>query len=153
MKIKIKRIPSRKQPPMCNQSGTLHIDNQYVCDTEENILTALPAGNYRICRHHCKQYGRHMPIILPASPTAGHTPDCSQCRQLEYVSLNTHMPCQCPMLRGGNGVHHLTDGSIILGTRSKAGGCLIHPLKAFNPLAERIRKALKRGTAITLAIQ
>lgn len=153
MNIKINRIPSRKHTPMCNQSGTLHIDNQYFCDTEENILTALPPGKYRICRHLCKQYGLQMPIIVPASDQPAHTPDCSQCKQLEYVSLNTLRPCLCRMLRGGNGVHHLIDGSIIVGTRSKANGCLIHPFKAFKNLRERIRLAMKRGSEVTLTIQ
>ena len=55
------------------------------------------------------------------------------------------------MLKPGNGVRGRTDGSIILGTRI-VPGCLIHPVQAFNPLAERIRKAVSRGKVITLKI-
>ena len=62
------------------------------------------------------------------------------------------MPCYCPMLKPGNGLHHREDGSIILGTQV-IPGCLSHPLQAFEPLAERIRKAIKRNKVITLIIQ
>ena len=62
------------------------------------------------------------------------------------------MPCHCPMIKPGNGVHHRDDGSIILGTQI-IPGCLSHPLQAFDPLAERIRKAIARGKEIKLVIQ
>ncbi|MBR2069941.1 MAG: hypothetical protein IJ981_00790 [Clostridia bacterium] len=125
--------------------GTLHINDQQLCDTVENAHTALPEGQYTIVRHFCKQYNRYMPVI--------GEPCCAQCPQLqdEDMSLNTTMPCVCPMLKPGNGVHHRTDGSIILGTHI-IPGCLSHPNDAFTPLAERIRKAVKRNTVITLII-
>ena len=126
------------------QSGAIYIDGIRVCDTEENPRTALPAGEYRVVRHHCKQYGRFMPVI--------GEPRCEKCRKLpDEVYLNTTLPTVCPMLKPGNGVHHRADGSIILGTRV-VPGCLKHPLDAFNPLAERVRKAASRGTVITLKI-
>ena len=156
--------------------GTLFIDGEYVCDTAENRQTALPAGDYRVVRHYCKQYKRFMPIITAMSDEqravsskchveklASHgslliaqcsqlTARCEQCEQLTEVSLNTLMPCHCPMLKPGNGVCNRTDGSIILGTHI-CPGCLKQPLQAFEPLVERIRKISKRKTGITLRIK
>ncbi len=129
--------------------GTLCIDGQYVCDVVENVHVALPAGRYLIVRHYCKQYERFMPLVEVDSHSL---PDkCSCCEKLEDVNLNKVMPCICPMLKPGNGVHHRKDGSIILGTRI-IPGCLIHPLDVFAPLAERVRKAIKRGAEITLVL-
>ena len=150
-------------------SGSLYVQGHYLCDTAENRQTALPAGQYRSIRHYCHQYNRYMPVIFTAmsdEPRAmsqekltAHrsllTARCEGCSpqktEDEEVSLNTIMPCYCPMLKPGNGVHHREDGSIILGTQV-IPGCLIHPLQAFEPLAERIRKAIKRNKVITLNI-
>ena len=133
--------------------GTLQFDGQCICDTIENRLTALPAGDYRILRHYCKQYARFMPVVVKAEAGAlvQQETQCAQCELREDVSLNTIMPCVCPMLKPGNGVHNRRDGSIILGT-ALVPGCLKHPLDAFSPLAERIRKAIKRKTVIYLKI-
>ena len=148
MKIELRRTDS--------QSGAIYIDGIYICDTEENPRTALPAGEYRVIRHHCKQYGRFMPVVVAMSDeqqVLNPTPSCAHCRQLpEEVYLNTTMPTVCPMLKPGNGVCHRADGSIILGTRVIPGS-LKHPLKAFEPLAERIRKAISRGHEVTLVIK
>ena len=150
--------------------GTLHINGQHLCNTAENRPTALPAGKYRIIRHYCHQYQRFMPMILTAisdEPRAmsqekltAHcsllTARCKGCSpqktEDKEVSLNTTMPCYCPMLKPGNGVHHREDGSIILGTQV-IPDCLIHPLETFEPLAERIRKATSRGKEVTLIIK
>ena len=51
--------------------GTLFIDGEYVCDTAENRQTALPAGDYRVVRHYCKQYKRFMPIITAMNSLKG----------------------------------------------------------------------------------
>ena len=141
-------IIQRKEQTKSAIAGTLHIDGQHICDTAENRLTALPTGQYHIVRHFCKQYNRFMPLI-------GSKPVCSQCKPQiteEEVNLNTILPCYCPMLKPGNGIHHRNDGSILLGTQI-IPGYLSHPLHAFEPLAERIRKAVKRNKAITLKIQ
>ena len=142
-------IITRTEQTQSSIAGTLHIDGQYICDTAENRLKTLPAGKYRIVRHYCHQYQRFMPII-------GARPSCGYCQpqktEDKEVSLNTVMPCHCPMIKPGNGVHHRDDGSIILGTQI-IPGCLSHPLQAFDPLAERIRKAIKRNNVITLIIQ
>ena len=134
-------------------NGKLHFDGQCICDTVENRLTALPAGDYRLVRHYCKQYARFMPVVVKAESGAWVQLEtrCAQCEPREDVSLNTLMPCVCPMLKPGNGVHNRHDGSIILGT-ALVPGCLKHPLDTFYPLAERIRKAIKRKTVISLKI-
>ena len=156
-------IINRTEQTQSAIAGTLHISGQYICDTAENRLTALPAGQYQIVRHYCHQYNRFMPLVShPDHPSFCHpelvsgSVNCSHCSpqktEDEEVSLNTIMPCYCPMLKPGNGVHHREDGSIILGTQV-IPGCLSHPLQAFDPLAERIRKAIKRNKGITLIIQ
>ena len=133
--------------------GTLYFDRQCICDTVENRLTALPEGDYRLVRHYCKQYARYMPVVVKAETGAWVQLEtrCAQCEPREDVSLNTLIPCVCPMLKPGNGVNNRFDGSIILGT-ILVPGCLKHPLEAFGPLAERIRKAIKRKTVIYLKI-
>lgn len=139
--------------------GTLTINGQYVCDTVENALTALPPGEYRIVRHYCKQYARKMPLVIAAKsqrPKANSQkpiePPCNRCKRKQHVGINTTMPLLCPMLKPGNGVHGRTDGSIILGTRL-IPGCLKHPHQAFGPLYQRIRKAIERGKEVTLVIK
>ena len=162
MKIEIKRTEVRAEAI----SGTLTINGQFICHTVENRLAALPIGTYSIQRHYCKQYNRFMPLVSHPEHANRHpehtnshpelvsgSKTCEHCQQLEEeeVSLNTTLPCYCPMLKPGNGVHGRTDGSILLGTLI-VPGCLKHPLAAFDPLAERIRKALSRNKEITLTI-
>lgn len=148
MKIEIRRMEKMGEAI----DGTLHIDGQYICDTVENSHTALPAGNYQVERHYCKQYGRFMPIVVPTAGDELRILGCEGCKPSEEeVNLNTIMPCVCHMLKPGNGVHNREDGSIILGT-CICSGCLKLPLKAFEPLAERIRKAVKRKSQIVLGI-
>ena len=172
MNIELRRvsIPSTLNAKQ-SLDGSLYINGQYICDTAENRLTALPAGKYRIIRHYCHQYNRFMPLVQRLEFNEERlsikefrstlnfqrsTFNCSHCppqkTEDKEVSLNTIMPCYCPMLKPGNGVHHREDGSIILGTQV-IPGCLSHPLQAFEPLAERIRKAIKRNKVITLIIQ
>ena len=152
MEIIYKRICNQSANSKHYISGSLIIDGQTICDTEENAFSALPVGEYRIVRHHCKQYTRYMLLVLPYSfQELALTARCNNCKLIEHEGLNATMTCQCPMLKPGNGVRGRTDGSIILGTRI-VPGCLIHPVQAFNPLAERIRKAVSRGKVITLKI-
>ena len=153
MEIIYKRICNHSANSKHYISGSLIIDGQTICDTEENAFSALPAGEYRIVRHQCKQYTRYMLLVIPHSfQELAITARCNNCEFIEHEGINATMPCQCPMLKPGNGVHHREDGSIILGTQV-IPGCLSHPLQAFEPLAERIRKAIKRNKVITLIIQ
>ena len=78
-------------------------------------------------------------------------PCCDKCKKIEDINNNSLLPCRCPMLKAGNGVHKRTDGSIILGTRITEGA-LKFPQKAFSTLSERIRKAITRHHTITLEI-
>jgi len=131
--------------------GILRIDSRYFCDTAEHCPTALPVGRYRIVRHFCKQYKRYMPLIV--SYPYGHSlaSRCEHCKPLETISYNTLLPEYCPMLKPGNGINDRADGSIILGTQI-VPGCLGHPSQAFELLAERIRKAGKKTTDVSLII-
>lgn len=140
--------------------GAIYIDNAFVCHTEENVMTSLPPGEYSIVRHHCKQYGRFMPIIetLSNSPLKGENliARCERCISSPFKGErgghNTRMPHVCPMLKPGNGVHKREDGSIILGTRI-VSGCLSHPQTAFDNFYNRIRKKLERGRKVVLRIK
>ena len=160
-------IINRKELRKSAIAGSLYIDGQYICDTAENAQTALPSGKYRIVRHYCHQYNRFMPLVQRLEFNEERlsikefrstlnfqrsTFNCSHCHPLEEVSLNTVMPKYCPMLKPGNGVYGRNDGSILLGTQI-VPGCLSNPIQAFAPLAERIRKAIKRNKVITLVIQ
>ena len=120
--------------------GHLTIDGTRICDTLENSNGLVPAGDYPLHLIKCKQYSRKMPVLNPEAP-------CSLCKK----SLNSVLPCWCPMIKPGNGVHDRLDGSIIVG-RYNCLGSIIHPKSAFDALYERIRKSLSRGNEVILTI-
>lgn len=128
--------------------GVLYIGDNYICDTAENVATALPKGEYEISLERCKQYGRKMPVIKEKH----NAKKCENCKRIEEVFYNTHMPQVCHMIKPGNGVYTRCDGSIIIGKRVYEG-CLIKPKAFFEHLAERMRKALSRENHITLIIR
>ena len=66
-------------------------------------------------------------------------------------SLNHTLPCWCPMLKPGNGIHDRFDGSILIGEYNCLNS-LIHPKKVFDQLYERIRKSISRGNKVTLTV-
>ena len=66
--------------------------------------------------------------------------------------MNSSLPCYCPMLKPGNGIHNRLDGSILVGVYNSLGS-LIHTKDIFDALYERIRKAISRGTVVTLIIK
>jgi len=140
MKIIITRNKSRNE----YIHGRLTIDGDFVCHTLENANSRVPAGTYTIRLAKCKQYSRKMLLLNPKAP-------CLQCPKLSFVSNNTTLPCYCPMLKPGNGVHARLDGSIIVG-KFNTWGSIIHPKNAFDPLYERIRKSLSRGNQVTLTV-
>lgn len=125
--------------------GTLSIDGTKICHTLENAKSQVPVGEYPITLIKCKQYSRKMAVLNQNAP-------CSLCKKLPLVYTNTPLPCYCPMLKPGNGVHNRLDGSILVGRYSSLG-CLIHPRDAFDSLYERIRKSLSRGNQVTLTIK
>lgn len=86
--------------------GQLTIDGTRVCHTLENTDSRVPAGIYTVTLLKCKQYARKMPCLNPQSP-------CDLCPKLPFVCNNTTLPCYCPMIKPGNGVHNRLDGSIL----------------------------------------
>ena len=124
--------------------GHLSIDGLRVCDTLENANSCVPAGTYPISLLKCHQYSRKMPCLNAQAP-------CDRCKKLKLVTNNTTLPCWCPMIKPGNGVHNRLDGSILVGQRNCLGS-LVHPKDAFDSLYERIRKSISRGNLVTLRI-
>ena len=131
---------------------SLIINGTKVCDTAENTGSAIGAGTYNISIHHCKQYGRRMPMVEIESCDLLKDDECSLCDSLEHVCYNTDLPSFCPMLKPGTGAYNRTDGSILLGEYI-APGCLKHPLKHFDNVFDRIRKVIGRGNECTLTVE
>ena len=124
--------------------GHLTIDGLRICDTLENSNALAPAGNYTLTLTKCKQYSRKMVLLNSNAP-------CDLCKKLPFVSNNSVLPCYCPMLKLGNGVHNRLDGSILVGTYNCLGS-IIHPKSSFDALYERIRKSLSRRNQVQLKI-
>lgn len=124
--------------------GLLTIDGNRICQTLENSLSMVPAGEYVISLLKCKQYSRKMPCLNGNAP-------CSQCPKQKFICSNSVLPCYCPMLKPGNGVHNRHDGSIIVGQYNCLGS-IIKPRDIFDALYERIRKSISRGNQVKLTI-
>lgn len=124
--------------------GHLTIDGVRICSTLENSNAQVPAGEYVITLLKCKQYSRKMICLNASAP-------CLQCPKLRLVCTNTTMPCYCPMIKPGNGIHNRLDGSILVG-KFNCLNSLIHPKTVFDALYERIRKSIGRGKKVTLIV-
>ena len=124
--------------------GSLSIDGIKICSTLENANALVPAGDYQISLVKCKQYSRKMLCLNPSAP-------CSKCPKLTLVCMNSTLPCWCPMIKPGNGIHGRLDGSILVG-KYNCLNSLIHPKTIFDALYERIRKSLSRGNQVLLKI-
>ena len=145
MNIEIRRYRIRTE----TIDGQLFINGSTkICDTAENALHALPAGDYKVHVCKCKRHARKMPIVC----LEGSTLPCDRCKKLPYTGFNTTMPIYCPMLTAGNGVYNRNDGAILLGEYI-APGCLKHPKDNFDRVYEMIRKAAERNHQITLTIK
>ena len=128
--------------------GYLSIDGVQICSTLENSNAQAPAGDYPITLIKCKQHARKMPCLNP-------NPPCTQCMKSHNSnpsSLNHTLPCWCPMIKPGNGVHNRLDGSIIVGVYNCLGS-IIHPKSVFDSLYERIRKSISRGNKVILCVK
>lgn len=125
--------------------GKLSIDGNRVCDTLENTDSRVPAGKYVITLIKCKQYSRRMICLNASAP-------CDLCKRLPFVCNNTTLPCYCPMIKPGNGVHNRLDGSIIIGEYNCLGS-IINSKSAFDSLYERLRKSISRGNQVTLTVR
>lgn len=137
-------VINRNNPRGEYTHGQLIIDGVRICDTLENSLSMVPSGSYDITLLKCKQYSRKMICLHGSAP-------CSQCPKLKLVCSNSTLPCWCPMLKPGNGVHNRLDGSILVG-KYNCLNSLIHPKTVFDPLYERIRKSISRGNQVVLTI-
>ena len=111
--------------------GVLTIRGQVVCHTSEHLTPKLlPPGEYsvQILRPRAT-YSRRMPCILRICD--GKVP--------------------LVVIQWGNGVHVLTDGSIIVGQRV-CRDLLIHSRRYFNRLYDRLKKCQERKEEITIRI-
>ena len=140
MKIVITRLFTKGE----YTHGHLSIDGLRICDTLENSKGLVPAGDYPIHLLKCKQYSRKMICLHGSAP-------CSQCPKLKLVCSNSTLPCWCPQIKPGNGVHNRLDGSIIVGVYN-CPGSIIKPRDIFDTLYERIRKSISRGHQVLLKI-
>ena len=77
---------------------------------------------------------------------------CSKCPKQKFICSNSVLPCYCPMLKPGNGVHNRLDGSILVGQYNCLNS-LIHPKTVFDALYERIRKSIGRGNKVILCVK
>ena len=125
--------------------GSLSIDGTRICSTLENANALVPSGDYQISLIKCKQYSRKMPCLNATAP-------CSKCPKQKFVCNNSTLPCYCPMLKPGNGVHNRLDGSIIVGVYN-CPGSIIKPRDIFDALYERIRKSISRGNKVILCVK
>ena len=139
--------------------GYLTIDGSArICSTLENANGLVPAGDYPITLVKCKQYARKMPCLNPQAPctmcknSLRSALPLGQSKNSQPSSLNFTLPCYCPMLKPGNGIHNRLDGSILVG-KYNCLNSLIHPKTVFDPLYERIRKSMSRGHQVTLIIK
>ena len=141
-------VLTRTRPQGEYVHGHLFIDGLQICSTLENSNAQAPAGDYPITLIKCKQHARKMPCLNP-------NPPCTQCKKSlnsNPSSLNHTLPCWCPMIKPGNGVHNRLDGSIIIGVYNCLGS-IIHPKASFDALYERIRKSISRGHQVILTIK
>ena len=125
--------------------GYLTIDGVRICSTLENSNAQVPAGEYVITLLKCKQYSRKMPCLNAEAP-------CSKCPKQKFICSNSVLPCYCPMLKPGNGVHNRVDGSILVGQYNCLNS-LIHTKTVFDALYERIRKSTSRGNKVILCVK
>ncbi|WP_293588374.1 DUF5675 family protein [Prevotella sp.] len=143
--ITIRRVQSANE----SADSKMYISGRFVCDCSENVATALPVGSYHVVVDRCKQYGRKMLLVLADEDCK---PCCASCKRVGEPSVNSRMPCVCPMIKPGNGVHLRSDGSIIVGERL-VPGVLKQPVTTFNRLFARLKTAVERGAKIMLSVE
>ncbi|WP_288278183.1 DUF5675 family protein [uncultured Prevotella sp.] len=135
--------------------GSLSIDGTRICSTLENSNAQVPSGEYQLSLLKCKQYARKMPCLnlLNLEPETWNLKQrCAECKRLPFVCNNTTLPCWCPQIKPGNGVHKRLDGSIIVGVYNCLGS-IIKPRDIFDALYERIRKSISRGNKVILCVK
>lgn len=143
--ITIRRVQSANE----SADSKMYISGRFVCDCSEDVATALPVGSYHVVVDRCKQYGRKMLLVLADEDCK---PCCASCKRVGEPSVNSRMPCVCPMIKPGNGVYLRSDGSIIVGERL-VPGVLKQPVTTFNRLFARLKTAVERGAKIMLSVE
>ena len=124
VQIIIKRYKKRKGA----MDGVLFLENKRFCDTTEHSTTCLPAGKYKIRVKMERHLQRYAPKIYPMRGKK-----------------------QQGIIKPGNGVYTLTDGSILVG-KYQASGLCIHSATTLDRLVRRLRRATKQGGKISLNI-
>ena len=111
--------------------GVITIGNREVCHTiEHHTAKLLPPGEYSVkILRQPSPFSRRMPCIL----------------RLEQGKV------PLGVIQWGNGVHSLTDGSIIVGQRT-CRDLVIHSRTFFARLYSRLAKCQRRHDPITLVI-
>lgn len=133
----MKLILRRKDVHADTTDGTLLIElarrgcnvSERLCDTAEHTPTMLLTGEYAVAIAFDVRFDRKMPIIrlTDAGRTVG-------------------------VLRFGNGVYTLRDGSIIVGEHRCRGLC-IKSKTTFDRIYDRMLKASQRNEQITLTVE
>lgn len=160
MTIEIKRFYQKDEV----LDGILKIGDEVICETSENVETAVPDGEYPLTLMHCRQYDRLMLVIGSGGPDRPYCHSdllevigeheykdvltrCDLCKvRTGGAGANTVLPQMCPMLKMGNGVIGRKDGSICIGKhpRDEFGrvlhGVLLHSTETLDRLVERIRR-------------
>lgn len=159
MTIEIKRFYQKDEV----LDGIMKIGDEVICETSENVETAVKDGEYPLTLMHCRQYDRTMPVIgeEPLEVVGHHEykdvlTRCDLCKvRTGGAGANTVLPQMCPMLKMGNGVIGRKDGSICVGKhpRDEFGrvlhGVLLHSTETLDRLVERIGKV----ESVTLKVE
>lgn len=69
-----------------------------------------------------------------------------------FILNNSCLPRFCPMIRPGNGVHHMQDGRLLVGERLVTG-CITHPRAYFDQLVNRIKEQSRMKQSVVLYIR
>lgn len=105
--------------------GYLVIGEQRVCDTAENIATALPVGTYEVQIFRDPELHRKLPFVITSTDSYS--------------------------IRPGHGVFGTPKTHILVGERIVAG-CMMHSNEIFARLIDRLDKCKQRKEPITLTI-
>lgn len=138
--------------------GRLRIDGEHVCHTLEHTSQCLPPGRYAVGLHTCRLYRRRLILISgpleggPSCPLLPPTDRCRLCPRQAAVNWNTALRGHCLRMRPGNGIHGITDGSILVGTYGGLG-FILRGRDAFDAIYDRIRMSAARGHSVELEIR
>lgn len=122
MQIEIKR----KRTTRYGTDGHLYIDGTYVCDTAENPINHLPAGDYEVQLQYDATLGRKVPLLISDYHVA--------------------------IIAYGNGLCNARDCRIHVGEH-RVSGLVIHSHDTFHNLYDRINNSMRRGHKVQVVIR